>query len=639
MIRILTILTGLLATMNTFAADPQYPVSAIPAGLLKDAIAVQREEVLTVKIVDTRDVRMVHRVVVTILNENGDKFGGLSEGYDKYREIKDISGVLYDSQGNQLRKLKQSEIRDGSAVSDNNLMDDNRIKTHHFYHKVYPYTVAYEVEYRHRFTASLPNWVPQGGYQYAVEQSRLEVSVPEDYDLRYRQYRYIGEPAKRTEKGSKVLTWEVKNLPALTKEQFTGPWREQTTVVYLAPSRFSFAAYDGSMSTWEDFARFQNVLNEGRGVLPDNIKAVVAKTIAGATTDADKIRLLYNYMQQNTRYISIQLGIGGWQPFDAAYVAAKGYGDCKALSNYMKALLAEAGIRSHYTLVKAGEGANDFIEDFTVDQFNHIILCVPGIKDTTWLECTSQTAPAGYLGSFTNDRPVLLVTETGGKLVRTPIYTAAQNLQLRNIVAEADEAGNLKVACKTKYTGLQQDDYHSLMSYLSKEKQLEYVKGRLSLPSFDIRQLDYKARPDAWPVPEIEESLDLTVPNYASVTGKRLFITPNILNRHQGKLTAESARKSDIYIRTPYRDADTVEIAVPAGYQPEAMFPEVKLSTRFGSYYAKVTVEGNKIRYIRQVEMKAGRYPAAEYPALEDFLNQMYKSDRSRVVLVKKEAS
>ena len=64
-------------------------------------------------------------------------------------------------------------------------------------------------------------------------------------------------------------------------------------------------------------------------------------------------------MQNNTRYISIQLGIGGWRPFEAAYVASKGYGDCKALSNYMYSLLKEAGILSYYTLVKAGAGEED----------------------------------------------------------------------------------------------------------------------------------------------------------------------------------------------------------------------------------------------------------------------------------------
>ncbi len=178
---------------------------------------------MTVKVIDSRDVRYTHKVVVTVLNESGDRFGGFYHSYDKYREIKDVSGSLYDAQGNQLRKLKQGDVRDLSAVSDMSLMDDNRVKTHNFYHKVYPYTVAYEVEYRHRFTAYFPPWVPQGANQYAVQQSKLEISVPEGYDLRYRQFRYPGQPAMRTEKSNKVMTWEVKDMPAMTAEPFSAP--------------------------------------------------------------------------------------------------------------------------------------------------------------------------------------------------------------------------------------------------------------------------------------------------------------------------------------------------------------------------------------------------------------------------------
>ena len=59
-------------------------------------------------------------------------------------------------------------------------------------------------------------------------------------------------------------------------------------------------------------------------------------------------------MQSRTRYASIQLGIGGYKPAPAMEVSEKGYGDCKGLTNYMSALLKEAGITSYYTWVKSG---------------------------------------------------------------------------------------------------------------------------------------------------------------------------------------------------------------------------------------------------------------------------------------------
>ena len=81
-------------------------------------------------------------------------------------------------------------------------------------------------------------------------------------------------------------------------------------------------------------------------------------------------------MQKSTRYVNVSLGVGGWQPIAAKDVYKHGYGDCKALSNYMKALLKEAGITAHYTLVNAGARARRLLADLPGSSFNHAILCV-----------------------------------------------------------------------------------------------------------------------------------------------------------------------------------------------------------------------------------------------------------------------
>ncbi len=633
MIRITLFL--LLLTSAVFAGDPQYPVSAIPEHLLKNANVVLRLQEETVKLNDLKDMRITHHIVLTILNESGEKYSGWGDIYSKDREIRDVRGALYDAAGNLVRKLKQSEIKDVSAVSENNLMDDNRLKMHDFYYKVYPYTIEYEVEYRYRTTLFFRPWFPQPGKNFSVEQSRIAITVPTAYQLRYRQFNYPGQPAQTTDKDTKTYTWEIRDRKAFEGEVFSGPLRDRTVAVYFSPSDFIYGDYTGKMNTWDDYGKFQLQLNAGRDQLPDKVKAEVHTLADGWKDPKEKAKVLYEYMQKHTRYISIQLGIGGWQPFDATYVATKGYGDCKALCNYMFSLLKEAGIRSHYTLVKAGKGETDLIEDFTVDQFNHIILCVPTGKDTTWLECTSQTEPFGYLGSFTSGRTVLLVDEQGGKLVRTPVYAMDQNRQVRHFAATINENGDLSGNAETTYTGLQQDWYHGMINNTTPEKQLDKLKENLNLPSYNINKFHYTAHPQARPVPEMDELLDITVPNYASISGKRMFIVPNVLNRSTLRLTEDSTRVSDIYLGTATKDVDTLQITIPNGYTPESVFPEVKQESRFGKYTASVKVEGNKLTYVRCFERKAGVFPARDFPALEEFYNAVYKWDRSRIIFVK----
>ncbi|MGX5816873.1 DUF3857 domain-containing protein [Chitinophaga lutea] len=627
----------LLCSMSVNAAEPKYPASAIPAALQKNAHAVQRAEEVTMKMYGLKDVRVIQKVAITVLNENGDRYAAFGEFYDKDKEIRDISGALYDAAGNLVRRLKKSEVMDVSAVGDNNLMDDSRMKLHSFHHKVYPYTVEYEVETRESFTATLQPWAPQPALNFAVESSRMTVTVPENYQLRYRQFNYKGEPAQQTVKGEKTFTWEARSMPALQDEWLDGPFQYRTTLVYLAPSDFSFGAYTGNMTSWNDFGKFFLTLNAGRDQLPDKVKADVHALTDNIQDPMEKVRKLYTYLQKNTRYISIQLGVGGWQTFDAAYVAGKGYGDCKALVNYMFSLLKEAGIRSHYTIVRAGDDATHVIEDFAMNQFNHIILCVPMGKDTTWLECTSQTNPFGYLSSFTSNRAVLLIDENGGKLVRTPRYTIDQNIQQRAVRAEINDNGDLKGAVRSRYTGLQQDWCHDLIHGQKPEKQLEMLKNSLNLPSYDIKQFHFTELPVSGTIPAMEETLEVTVNNYASVSGKRIFITPNLLNRSTVKVSEDSARRSDIFMEYPYRDLDTVEITIPQGYRPESIFAEIKLESKFGKYRAKAEVNGNKLTYTRFREKYDGVFPAADFGKLAEYYNAIYKADRSRIVFVKNE--
>jgi hypothetical protein len=389
------------------------------------------------------------------------------------------------------------------------------------------------------------------------------------------------------------------------------------------------------MSSWSDFGKFVYALKQGRDVLPDNIKQQVHQLTDGESDAKKKIAILYQYLQKNTRYISIQLGIGGWRPFDAKFVATKAYGDCKALTNYMFSMLKEAGISSSYALIRAGANAGYITDDFPSQQFNHVILCVPGVKDTTWLECTSQTLPAGYLSDFTCNRYALLVDENGGLLVRTPVYGLKENQQQRKIKAVLDNAGTLTVNAVTRYSGLQQDDIHGLINNLSKDKVKEHLQEQLDFATYDISNFAYSEEKTSLPV--ISESLDITASNYATITGKRLFIVPNVMTRSSGKLAADEERKYDLVFNIDYKDVDSVEIIIPEGYAAELIPQDVAVTTKFGKYNCAVKFSGNKLFYYRSIERYADRYPAKEYSDLVKFYETIYKADRNRVVLVKEE--
>ncbi len=626
----------LFPAVGLLAGEGDYAVSRISPALLKNANAVVRLEHVRFEINNTKDATLENHYVITILNENGDDWADFEEYYNRFREVESVEAILYDANGKQLKRIKKKDLEDRSGVSGSNLIDDNRIKHHNFYYKVYPYTVEYLIEIKYKSTLFFPRWTPRGSEKLSVENSSMSIVCPTAYRFRYKAFNYDKDPVVTQEKNKSVSTWSASNLNAITREPFGPMWHELSTMVIFGPTEFQVDEYKGEMATWQDFGKFVYTLKQGRDQLPDNIRQTVHQLSNGISDPYRKIALLYEFMQSNTRYISIQLGIGGWQPFDAKEVATKGYGDCKALTNYMYSLLKEAGILSYYVLVRAGRNANYITADFPSQQFNHVILCVPlSKKDSVWLECTSQTMPAGYLGDFTSDRFALLIDEQGGKLVRTPKYGINENVQTRNIKAKLDDDGSLYLTAATSYTGMQQDDLHEMIHHLSKEKVKEYLHEQLDFSTYDITQFDYKEAKN--PLPAINESLNITVSNYAAITGKRLFILPNVMTRSGRKLSQDSTRKYDIQLNYEYRDVDTVEIEIPGGFELEAVPQAVKVAGKFGSYSSAVQLKDNKLYYFRSVEQIGGRFPAKDYPDLVKFYESVYKADRNKVVLVRKE--
>src|SRR5262245_31930450 len=133
---ILPVCFGLLISI---AAKTQgtYAVSAIPPALMKDAHVVKRTDDIRYEISEGNKARFFKKVAYTILDEQGDRWSIHGEGYDKLRSVESFEGSLYDATGKKIRSLKKSEIKDISGSDEASLADDNRVKWHSFFYKIY----------------------------------------------------------------------------------------------------------------------------------------------------------------------------------------------------------------------------------------------------------------------------------------------------------------------------------------------------------------------------------------------------------------------------------------------------------------------------------------------------------------------
>jgi len=624
----------LLLTVPLLVKAQQYNVNSIPDSLKTNADAVLRNDYMELKIYSPREATVYTDRVVTILNEDGLRYAHYFNTYDKFQKINKVVAHLYDRNGTLLKTVKKKDMTDMAYDDRVSILNDERVITFDFAWKAFPYTVEVEEEIEYKGIFQLPVWQPVANSRYSVETSAIMVSFPADYKLHYKLMKNTLPPEVTTQKNFVQYNWSLSHLPAFEKENYGPEINDITPGVYLAPSSFEIGGYQGNMDTWQNFGNFIQTLNKGRNVLPDNIRKEVHDIADKLPTGREKTDALYNYLQQNTRYISIQMGIGSWQPFEAAYVAKNKYGDCKALSNYMVALLNEAGVNAKYVLVSAGAGKKGLSKDFPVNSFNHAIMCVPEANDTTWLECTSHYTSPGFMGSFTGDRDVLMIDDNGGVVVHTPVYKASDNLEIRNIKATVDDNGNLTADISTHYSGISQEHILSLMYEASKEEKDKYLNSILHLPTYHVESSGFKEVKGKIPV--VEEQLKITAPGYANVTSRRIFLQPDLINK-EIRLDTSKKRKSEICFTRSFTDIDSITISIPAGYNIESVAKDVAVTNQFGSYSLTTRFNNNTISLYRKHIRYAGTYPASDFPLLAAWYDTMQKTDNGRMVLVKKE--
>ncbi|MBP6977047.1 MAG: DUF3857 domain-containing protein [Bacteroidales bacterium] len=613
------------------ASGQVFPVADIPDSLKASAQLVIRSSERVLEVQGSTSARLTIREATTILNDSGTDDDNLVVYYSKGMTVKNYRGYIYDAAGQLVKTIKGSDFKDESAVSGFSLYDDTRKVYYEPMVASLPYTVLYEVECLYDGFINFPRWLPVNDYSVSVQESSYKIIVPVGYAFRFKGFN-ISEPSVTSTDKTVSYQWKISGIKPVEEELFSPLPEEFLPVVMAAPDEFEYEGHPGRLDSWKDFGLWTGNLLEGMDVLSDQTITRLQNLVADTDDPVEKTRRIYHHLQGTTRYVSIQLGIGGYQPFSASDVDQTGYGDCKALSNYTRSMLEAVGIKSFYTLVNAGSNAPDIWLDYPSQQFNHVIVCVPMDNDTIWLECTNNTKPFGYLGTFTDDRYALLVTESGGIMVRTKSYALSDNTQFRNMVIHLDETGNGSATVKTVSSGLQYDNVSGLL-YQSLENQKKHYYETIPFSNIKINQVEIIQ--NDMQIPNVIEKLDLTIPGYATISGKRMFLLLNPLNQYSLPRKAVKERKHAVRIGRSFWDADTVEFIVPEDYTIEHQPENINLSTPFGEYIIMVISENNRIRYTRHLKLFGGYYPASQYSELEAFLKQIQQSDRQKAVLVK----
>lgn len=628
------LLTGLLfvAGGSAVGTAQEYAVGTLADSLRRNAQAVVRLYETDYRYLSPASATARHEIVVTVLDRRGADHAQLVCYTDMFTSLKSFSGEICDADGRVIRKLGKGDLN--YTEYSHHLADDAAYYWIEPPLSVFPCTVRYRYETAHRnglFGAL--RFIPLStDIGVALETARFRLSTPAGYAFNSRCTPAAVEPLRRTDRGRDCYEWTFAARTAVLGEPLMPPADERLPILYLAPSEFTYSKTKGSMQDWSRYGVWIDGLLAGRAQLPPAAQAEVHALTDTIPDKRRKIEALYRHLGRTTRYVSIQLGIGGWQPMDAATVYANKYGDCKALSNYLHAMLAACGIESYYTIIhtKRRRIPRDFA---TPAVANHAILGVPCDRDTLWLECTNTDVPFGYVHQSIAGHDAVICHDGTAEVVTLPAYADSLNTECQRIDVRLDEAGNARLALESVSRARQYEWKRPILD-LGRDKQCDFLRRAIELPLAQVDSLHCEELLDG-SLPELYLRASITAQRYANKTGSRLFVPVAPLRSSPGRFAP--ARKHDLRIDKGYLDLDSLTLHLPEGYVVETLPPPVETENRFGKVALEIGCGEGCIRIRILLLRRSGHYPQRDYTAFRELMQAVDRVYAAKIVLRKTE--
>lgn len=568
---------------------------------------------------------------ITILNRKGLDAAQFICGCDQFRSLQKFSGEIRDASGQIVRKIKKSELQKSEYSS--SLTTDDYVYYYECDFPSFPFTVKYEWEIKcSNGLIGYASFMPQTDFDQGVTQASYRIELPAGQQCRHHALNTEGKGIQVKESvgptGEQVIEAMAIALPPIQQEPFGPDFAELFPRIYFAPSLFIYDKTEGDISTWQKYGEWQYKLLNGRDQLTEAFRSKLREMTANCRNDREKVKTIYDYLAKTTRYVSIQLGIGGLQPIPAADVCRTGFGDCKGLSNYVRAMLQEVGIPSTYTVISTTN--ERLLSDFaSANQMNHVILQVPLPQDTLWLECTNPQLPFGYIHQDIAGHDALLIEPTGGRIHTLPVY--ADSLNTQHITANITFSPTAEVKIEVNETSrLFQYENEAGIVYLDPLKQKERIRRDINLSQADVLRLQMNERKEA--DPKITVNYTAGSNQYGQKTGNRLFIPANVFRK--GFSTPPVTKRTyPIHINYGYADTDSIRICLPEGYTIEGLPQPTDLKSKFGSFRSTIQVKDKEMLIVHHLFMPKGIYAPEEYTAFVDFRKQVAGQYNGKIIL------
>ena len=551
--------------------------------------------------------------------------------YDKFSVISKMK--QYYKYNNSFSPYKTKPI-DKSATSGDIFYDDSRMQMLNIVVPKMGMGAMVEEEKRYLDARYLTRIMFHS--YYPIKEHIIRFKVPSGIRLDLREINFTGykiDKSTQTEGKKTVYSYKIRDLAPWPSENNSLPINY--TFPHLVVLIKSFDADGKTIKGFEsgdDLYNWCNFLYKKTDNQSASFKNKADELVRGKSSETDKVRSIFYWVQDNIRYIAFEDGYAGFIPQTAQEVFKNKYGDCKGMANLLTEMLKTQGLDAHYTWI--GTKHIPYSSDIpSLCLFNHCISTVYIGGKPFFLDATEKYVPLGQYAYRIQGKEAMIAKGDNHEFIKVPVADKSQN----KILTQADfslDDNHLVGHVKMTFTGEERTDFHQYYQDLPTDKKKEFLQNMLefgndNLVATNIKTSDLTNRES--PV-SIEGDIDLS--NNVIRDDKEVYAGIDFYPKKLSRYMPDDKRVNPYEFNSIYTTEDEISVNL-AGYKvrelPEAMNQQAADYGFSGSYQQN----GNKLVLKKSLTINTGTVKIDDFANWKDFLKKLKDFNNNMVVAVK----
>lgn len=444
----------------------------------------------------------------------------------------------------------------------------------------------------------------------SIGHSEYVLITPKSRTFYFNEPKVPGLAKNVVEKGDeKIFRFVAENVPPLDPEPLSPPLGETLGHVHVS-----------TYKSWDDMGRWYWGLVKDQFTADDEVRKRVAEITKGLTDEKAKIRAVYDFVVQKTRYVALEFGIHGFKPYRCAQIFARGFGDCKDKATLIVTMLKELGIPATIVIVRTGLRGDFETAPASLAPFDHAIAYVP--SQDLYLDGTAEWTGSTELPSMDRGSLALQVNEGKPKLVHLPVPPASESVIAKRVEATIGGSGDAQVSVDLSVSGAPAGAWRQ--RYHAKTTQRQRVQEDLAS---DMQGLEV-SEVTTGDLDDVEARVAIAAKgkaaSFARKDGGTWRVPVGAKEFAVASWAPLSRRRSDVRIAAlSTRETETV-VRLPHGAKIVAAPKKAAGTSPFGNFTVDVETTGDEtVRVKSTVAITKSRISTAEYPAFRTFCEQI----------------